>query len=186
MTQWISAQAAFAHVVSCVMAPDIAEDDLLAAARARKLPARARILQVDQSYTSLTALLMPFWEAQDVHIDYQDGTGVSTNVTTFPGGGFWSEVVLVSEIEFSRKHLFQEWPESDKRDKPHRPAGTSMQRADEPFLVQMEAAIEAQGITPSAAAWKIIGKDGRGVPGVAEPESKVRRLVARFKERNGE
>lgn len=65
--------------------------------------------------------------------------------------------------------------------KPHRPAGTTMEKADAPFVERMRVLVEQEGLNPTAAAWKIVKKDGTGIRGNASPESKVNRLVKRYK-----
>jgi hypothetical protein len=65
--------------------------------------------------------------------------------------------------------------------KPHRPAGTTMEKADAPFVERMRVLVEQEGLNPSAAAWKLVKKDGTGIRGNASPDSKVNRLVKRYK-----
>ena len=75
---------------------------------------------------------------------------------------------------------------SDDRKRHGRPPDTSMAKADAPYLKSMRKLVE-NGLTPNAAAKEIVGKDGSGVRGSATPESKVHRLVGRFKKlKNGQ
>jgi hypothetical protein len=73
----------------------------------------------------------------------------------------------------------------EETSKPHRPAGTTKERADAPFLERMRVFVEQEGLSPTAAAWRVVEKDGSGVSGNALPESKVRRLVQSYKGTDG-
>jgi hypothetical protein len=72
------------------------------------------------------------------------------------------------------------------RRKPHRPRGTGMAGADASFVAEMIRLVQAgQASTPTDAAQQIIKRSR--VPGGGTEESKVRRLVRRYKARtNGE
>jgi hypothetical protein len=61
-----------------------------------------------------------------------------------------------------------------------RPIGTGYEISDAPIVNQMKM-LAAKGKSPTAAAWSIIGRDGKGAEGNGRPESKVARLVARAK-----
>jgi len=72
-----------------------------------------------------------------------------------------------------------------KASKPHRPAGTTKEKADAPFLERMRVFVEQEGLSATAAAWKVVEKDGSGVPGNASPDSKIHRLVKSYKDTDG-
>jgi len=72
-----------------------------------------------------------------------------------------------------------------------RTRGTSFAKADRPLAERMNAMVTSgEASSPSAAAWKLIGRDGAGAEGRGEPEAKVKRLVTAAKalraENNGE
>ena len=67
-----------------------------------------------------------------------------------------------------------------------RPRGTGFQKADAPLIAKMREHVLNGCRSPTAAAWKIIGRDGLGAPGTASPESKVRRLVGGYKRKYGD
>jgi hypothetical protein len=68
-----------------------------------------------------------------------------------------------------------------------RPPGRGLAEPDEPYVAELRKLIASgQYSGPNAAAWQIVRKDGSGVPGNAQPESKVKRLVGRLSENNGE
>jgi hypothetical protein len=75
---------------------------------------------------------------------------------------------------------------SGDRKRHGRPPDTSMAKADAAHLESMSKLVK-EGMTPTAAAEKIVGKDGSGAYGSGTPQSKVHRLVRRYKEmQNGE
>jgi len=72
-----------------------------------------------------------------------------------------------------------------------RTRGTSFAKADRPLAERMNAMVTSgEASSRSAAAWKLIGRDGEGAEGRGEPEAKVKRLVTAAKalraENNGE
>jgi hypothetical protein len=71
-------------------------------------------------------------------------------------------------------------------ERPHRPKGTNLANADAAFIERMREMIVAQSLpSPTAAAKSVVG-DGSAVMGGGTPESKVRRLVDRYKLAYGE
>jgi hypothetical protein len=93
---------------------------------------------------------------------------------------------VASMFRVERRIIDKLWPTSELpansggRKRHGRPPDTSMAKADAPHLKSMSKLVE-EGLTPTAAARKVVRQDGSGVPGAADPESKVRRLVGRFK-----
>jgi hypothetical protein len=91
-----------------------------------------------------------------------------------------------SMFRVERRIIDELWPTSELptssggRKRHGRPPDTSMAKADAPHLKSMSKLVE-EGLTPTAAAREVVRQDGSGVPGAADPESKVRRLVGRFK-----
>jgi hypothetical protein len=69
--------------------------------------------------------------------------------------------------------------ETKAKQLPHRPIGTSMGKADAPYLEKMRPLVEA-GRSPHAAAKEVVG-DGSAVPGAGTPDSKIRRLTQGYK-----
>lgn len=68
-----------------------------------------------------------------------------------------------------------------------RPSGTGFGALDAPLLEKMKEILDSKEETsPTAAARKVIGKDGKGAHGSGTLESKIHRLVRRYKQNNGE
>jgi hypothetical protein len=93
--------------------------------------------------------------------------------------GLFPNLPDASMFRVERRIIDELWPTSELK-RHGRPPDTSMAKADAPHLKSMSKLVE-EGLTPTAAARKVVRQDGSGVPGAADPESKVRRLVGRFK-----
>lgn len=66
---------------------------------------------------------------------------------------------------------------------PRRPKGRSYALLDAPLVDQMrQMVVEHTQPSPTAAAWAVIGRDGQGAYGSADPINKVDRLVGRYRE----
>jgi hypothetical protein len=73
------------------------------------------------------------------------------------------------------------------RRKPCRPRDTGYQKADAPFVDEMARLLrKMQASNPTDAAWQVIKRGGSRVPGGGTDDSKVSRLVKRFKGLHGE
>jgi hypothetical protein len=100
--------------------------------------------------------------------------------------GLFPNLPDASMFRVERRIIDELWPTSELpasssgRKRHGRPPDTSMAKADAPHLKSMSKLVE-EGLTPTAAAREVVRQDGSGVPGAADPESKVRRLVGRFK-----
>jgi hypothetical protein len=95
--------------------------------------------------------------------------------------GLFPNLPDASMFQVERRIIDELWPTSgDSKSAPHRPSGTSMAKADAPHLKSMRKLVN-EGLTPNAAAREVVRQDGSGVPGSATPESKIHRLVGRFK-----
>jgi hypothetical protein len=89
------------------------------------------------------------------------------------------------EVRRDMLHLWVKEHESSLP-RPHRPAGTGLHQADEPFVLRIISLMaNNEGMSSSGAALRVVG-DGSGVPGAGTPESKVSRLVRRIKKRLAE
>jgi hypothetical protein len=181
MSDWISAAEAFEHVLSHEMHPGTARRLLMEAIAGEDLPARGHKRGLSETYflsSSDTRLFHWNSGAGAGEIDFEAGTAILTSFGHHLGP---TETAYVDDLMFSRKHLMNLWPSGSGS--PHRPKGSGLQRADAPYIDQMAALVNEDGLSATAAAQRIVG-DGSGVPGAGTPESKVRRLVTRFK--NGE
>lgn len=141
MSEWISAQAAFGHVVSHEVSPEFAYDKIMAAIMDRKLPTRARMVNFDGEDAEVAVLPMSFWEATDVSIDFDKATAISINV--------WSSSTAIDnvrDLEFSEKHFRKLWSgQSDKGEKRLSPKRRSVEEA----VIDLFGSIEASGKIPT-------------------------------------
>jgi hypothetical protein len=100
--------------------------------------------------------------------------------------GLFPNLPDASIFRVERRIIDELWPTSElpassgSRKRHGRPPDTSMAKADAPHLKSMSKLVE-EGLSPTKAAWEVVRQDGSGVRGAADPESKVRRLVGRFK-----
>jgi hypothetical protein len=93
-----------------------------------------------------------------------------------------------TEIEFNRPDLLELYPAPpapSTHTSKGRPAGRSYAKADAPLVIRMQELIASGHFaSPSAAAWEVIGRDGKGAIGKGTPDSKVIRLVRRLPKNN--
>ncbi|MER8564274.1 hypothetical protein NKH85_04880 [Mesorhizobium sp. M0924] len=201
MMAWISLSEAERRVRLNV--GETAPAEILQKLRWGELTARAERYKVElvrrntqtarnQSYTArdrqMLVLTSDFW--RDDAVDFNKGLRWDLSAIVFETPGF---AALNSQNDFRlaviNVHVISErieklWPSPETvraQSTPHRPAGRSLEVADAALVKQMkEMVARGEAPSPTAAAWKLIGKDGKGAQGSGSPESKVQRLVKRM------
>lgn len=116
-------------------------------------------------------------------IDFEAGT-LALSTATLSG-------LALTQGDFDRvwpeKRSGQDLLDALPQPKNHRPAGTGLQAADADLIKQMHKLLSNKiASSPTQAAWTVAKRDGSGASGSGSPESKVSRLVGRYKARYGE
>jgi hypothetical protein len=200
MSDWLATSEALQHVMAIEMNPEVSREKIVREIRRGTLPAKATKYStgsVDEFDRFLSAEEL---RHGNVHmaIDFEAGSAVIT-FSNYAMGHLPYGIHKASGLVVSKRHLYSIWPGSaaldrdpgsiaaveKKASKPHRPAGTTKEKADAPLLERMRVFVEQEGLSPTAAAWKVVEKDGSGVSGNALPESKIRRLVQSYKGTDG-
>lgn len=89
--------------------------------------------------------------------------------------------ILVDGVLLAALDVERLWPVGKTKMIPKRPVGTGLQDADLPLIDQMHAYMIEKNIrSPTDAANKLFNR-GVNIPGAGKPESKVSRLVRRYK-----
>lgn len=182
MSDWISAADAFNIVLGHEMDPRVTGQAVRHAIAEGDLPGKG----VDRSsgeeqFLSQYAKVFSGNGISSAQIDFETGIAVISQPSyAFITGDHSApfDHTYLDDVVFSRKHLMALWP--DGSGAPHRPKGSGLERADAAIIERMVPLVNA-GLSPTAAAKQVVG-NGERAPGAGTPESKVNRLVKRFKE----
>jgi hypothetical protein len=176
--QWIKANLALDQVVAIELNPNVAQTKLIEAIKGGTMPAKAL---ADGEERFLSADLFRGRHGW-LKVDWATGAGRYLEMHFVQGQpplADWS----FTDLQVGRRHINELWPQSST-DEGHtgRPKGTGFSGADASIIEEMYGLIKTHSASsPTAAAWKVIGRDGARASGSGTPESKVRRIVSAYK-----
>jgi hypothetical protein len=186
MTQWTPADQAFEYVLAIELVEDVARRKLHERIQKGEIPGRASKLTFAGKDQVDVIVPSNFWNTggqnASVVIDFATRSAVRKYYSFFQRANtpiVPESISYAYGLEFSTRHLQECFPQGLQR--PQRPPGTGLAAKDKPLVARMQKLISENAISPTAAAWEVVGADGKGASGGGTPDSKVTRLVNRLK-----